>query len=271
MARSSAGGDALAPDRAGRAHLSIVIPAYNEEQRLPATLSAVVEYLNQHRLPGEILVIDDGSRDGSARVAGEVLAGGRGRVLRNPENRGKGFSVRRGILEAGGRWVLMMDADLSTPIEEHAKLATVARDHDLDIVIGSRGLPESQIEVRQNAMRELMGKTFNRLMRPMTGLPLRDTQCGFKLMDRARVRPLVERMIINGFAFDVELLFLAQRFGLSMREVPVVWRNAPDSAVSMFTDPVAMLADVMRIRWRFRRGGYNPDVAPSAGASGGAA
>ena len=145
------------------------------------------------------------------------------------------------------------------------------RDQDLDAAIGSRGLPESRIEVRQHLIRQAMGKGFNRLIRLLTGLPFRDTQCGFKLLHRERCRPLFERMVVDRFAFDVEFLFLCARFGLRVREVPVVWRNAPGTKVSMLADPVNMLYDVARVRWRFRRGLYNPggtagDAAEGRGA-----
>jgi dolichyl-phosphate beta-glucosyltransferase len=190
-------------------------------------------------------------------------------VLRNEENRGKGYSVRRGVLSATGRWVLLTDADLSTPIAEHAKLGDAVREYDLDVAIGSRALPASRIEVRQHPVRELMGKTFNRIIRRMTGLPFHDTQCGFKLLDRGRVRPLFGRMVVDRFAFDVELLFLCARFGLKAREVPVVWRNAPGSKVSLVGDPLNMLWDVARVRWRFRRGLYNPDVPERTSLAGG--
>jgi dolichyl-phosphate beta-glucosyltransferase len=242
----------------GEPHLSIVIPAYNEEQRLDSSLENISTYLAAAGINAEIIVIDDGSTDGTAQLAARALAGHNGRLLSNGENRGKGYAVRRGFLEARGRWVLMCDADLSTPIAEHAKLADAARDHDLDIAFGSRGLPDAVIEVHQNRVRERMGKTFNLLMRTMTGLPFRDTQCGFKLMDRKRVRPIVERLVVQRFAFDVELLFLAVRFGLRVREIPITWRNEPLSRVSMLSDPLNMLYDVARVRWRFRRGSYNP-------------
>ncbi|MCP3982006.1 MAG: glycosyltransferase family 2 protein [bacterium] len=251
-----------------RPHLSVVIPAYNEEARLGPSLARVLDYLDRNRIDGEVLVVDDGSSDGTEHVAHEMLDGGPGRVLVNPENRGKGYSVRQGVLAARGRWVLMSDADLSTPIEEHARLAEVARDRDLDVVIGSRGLPDSKIEVAQNALRQTMGKTFNVVMRIATGLPFSDTQCGFKLMDGERVRPLFERMVVDRFAFDVELLYLCTRFDLSVLEVPVVWRNSPMSRVGLFSDPLNMLYDVLRIRWRFRRGMYNPDSAPTEGGHG---
>lgn len=247
----------------GRAHLSVVIPAYNEHERLGRSLPLIGAYLTGRGIDAEVLVVDDGSTDDTARIAASALSDGRGRVLRHAENRGKGYAVRAGVREASGRWVLLTDADLSTPIEEHAKLAAATRDLDLDVAIGSRGMPDSRIEVRQNRLRESMGKGFNRLVRWITKLPYQDTQCGFKLLDRERTRPLFERMVVDRFAFDVELLFLCERFGLRVREIPVVWRNEPRSTVSLFADPPHMLLDVLRVRWRYRRGLYHPK--PEAG------
>ena len=255
----------MKPEPAGRPFLTVVVPAYNEERRLGASLERIAGWLESRGIDGELVVVDDGSSDGTARVAADQLKGRRGRVLRQPENRGKGAAVRRGVLEAHGRWVLLSDADLSSPIEEYDTLAAAARERDADVAIGSRGLPESKVEVRQNLVRQTMGKTFNLAIRTMTGLPFRDTQCGFKLMDRERVRPLFEKMVVDRFAFDVEFLFLCRKFGLAVVEVPVVWRNAPGSKVSIFRDPLNMLADVARVRWRFRRGRYNPEApAPRA-------
>jgi glycosyltransferase involved in cell wall biosynthesis len=245
----------------GRPFLTVVVPAYNEERRLGASLERIAGWIAARGIDGEIVVVDDGSSDGTARVASEQLKGRRGRVLRQPENRGKGAAVRRGVLEAHGRWVLLSDADLSSPIEEYETLAGAARERDADVAIGSRGLRESKVEVRQNLVRQTMGKTFNLAIRTMTGLPYRDTQCGFKLMDRERVQPLFEKMVVDRFAFDVEFLFLCRKFGLSVVEVPVVWRNAPGSKVSIFRDPLNMLVDVARVRWRFRRGLYNPEAS----------
>ncbi|HEX4824561.1 MAG TPA: dolichyl-phosphate beta-glucosyltransferase [Candidatus Polarisedimenticolaceae bacterium] len=249
-----------------RPFLTVLIPAYNEEARLPATMARIASYLDASGTEAEILVCDDGSKDRTAELAAASLAGRRGRVLKNAENRGKGHAVRTGILEAQGRFVLVTDADLSTPIEEHAKLAAAVRDADLDVAIGSRGLPSSDVQVRQGRVRQTMGRTFNRIIRSTTGLPFLDTQCGFKLMDRERVRPIAEKMVVDGFAFDVELLFLCRRFGLAVKEIPVTWRDAPGSKVSLVGDPVHMLLDVARIRWRFRRGLYNPEAAESAPA-----
>jgi glycosyltransferase involved in cell wall biosynthesis len=246
-------------DRAGRPHITVLIPAFNEERRVESTLARIAAYLDKVGLTGEILVVDDGSSDATFRLAADFLKGRRGRVLRNPENRGKGFSVRRGVAEAAGRWVLLSDADLSAPIEEHAVLAEAVRDLDLDVAIGSRSLSGSRVEIRQNPVRQALGKTFNRIIRVMTGLPYRDTQCGFKLMDRDRVRPLFDKMVVDRFAFDVEFLYLCMRFGIRVREVPVLWRNSPESKVSLFGDPVNMVFDVARVRWRFRKGLYNPE------------
>ncbi len=256
----------VAPEISGRPLLTVVIPAYNEEGRLAKSLERIASYMSERRIVWELLVVDDGSTDATRRVAAEFLRGRRGRLLQNAENRGKGHAVRRGVLEAAGRWVLVTDADLSAPIEEHEKLQSAVREHDLDVAIGSRGLPESRVEIRQRRIRENMGKVFNRIVRLMTGLPFRDTQCGFKLFDRDRCLPLFERMVVDRFAFDVEFLYLCVRFSLKVKEIPVVWRNAPDSTVTLVADPLNMLYDMARVRWRFRRGLYNPSPETGAGA-----
>ena len=255
---------AVAPG-GSRPDLSIVIPAYNEEARLGATLSRIQSWLGGRRLDAEVLVVDDGSRDATSRVARESLASMRGRVVPNPGNRGKGYAVRHGALEATGRLLLISDADLSSPIEEYDTLDAAMRSASLDVAIGSRGLDTSRVEVRQNIVRQLMGKTFNKAIRLMTGLPFHDTQCGFKLMDLERTRPLFERMVVDRFAFDVELLFLCLRHGLRVGEIPVIWRNAPGSKVSLVGDPANMLWDVARIRWRWARGAYRSIRPPAAG------
>jgi dolichyl-phosphate beta-glucosyltransferase len=191
-------------------------------------------------------------------VAREGLRGLRGRLLALPENAGKGRAVRTGVLAAEGRWVLVTDADLSAPLDQYARLQAAARDRDLDVVVGSRAVPGARIEVRQPRVREWLGLGFNLATRAVLRLPLRDTQCGFKLLDRSRTRPLFERLVVDGFAFDAELLFCCVRFGLRVEEVPVVWRDVPGSRVSLPGAPARMLLDLARIRWRFRRGLYNP-------------
>jgi glycosyltransferase involved in cell wall biosynthesis len=242
----------------GEPHLSVVVPAHDEAERLPSTLERIARYLDEHAVAHEILVVDDGSRDDTLEIARRGLRDLPGRVLHRAERSGKGAAVRHGVSEAMGRWVLVTDADLSTPIEEHARLAAAARDRDRDVVIGSRAIPGSRVEIRQHPVREGMGKAFGAVVRAAMGLPFRDTQCGFKLFDRKRTKPLFDRMVIDGFAWDVELLFLCVQFGLDVEEVPVTWRNDPRSAVSPILDPPRMLLDLARIRWRFRRGGYNP-------------
>jgi dolichyl-phosphate beta-glucosyltransferase len=250
-----------------RPYLSVVIPAYNEEARLAHSLPLIARYLTEQSFTAEIVVVDDGSTDGTAALAAQLLRG-RGRVLRVPENRGKGHAVRHGVLHAEGRWVLFTDADLSAPIEEHAKLAAASRDHDLDLAIGSRAVEGSHVE-GSRLLRRVMRRTFNRVIKLLTGLPFNDTQCGFKLLDRERLRPLFERMIVDGFAFDVELLFLCSRFGMRVQEVPIVWRNDPRTKVGVLVDPFRMVLDVARVRWRFRRGGYyGGEEAAGAGAGG---
>ena len=245
-------------------YLSIVIPAYNEAKRLGPTLDVSLKHLDARGIQAEVIVADDGSSDATASVVETVRASDpRVRLVSFPVNRGKGAAVRAGSLAATGSLVLISDADLSTPIEEHAKLAAVIRDRDLDVVIGSRALPGSNVQVPQAWLRQTMGRTFNTIIRTITGLPFRDTQCGFKLMDRDRVMPLFGKMVVNRFAFDVELLFLCARFGLSVADVPVIWRNASGSKVSVLADPLNMISDVFRVRWRFRRGLYNPEPGPS--------
>ena len=267
--------------------VSIVIPAYNEESRLPATLGRIGAYLLASGLDAEILIVDDGSSDGTAQLVEAAATKGamrvgpaspgpggespgserripsaRLRLIRNPGNRGKGYSFRHGVSEARGTWVLFTDADLSTPIEEFEKLYARARDGRLDIVIGSRALPESNITLYQPFYRVWMGRTFNKMVRILAGLPFRDTQCGFKLMARERVRPLVERMVVDRFAFDVELLYLAHRAGLAIAEVPVTWHNSPVSKVGLLWDPANMLRDVWKIRRRDARGEYRRGTEP---------
>ena len=240
----------------GRVHLTVVIPVYREQATIAETVATVARHFDGRGVPHEILVVDDGSPDGTGEAATRALSGIRGKVLRHRENRGKGAAVRTGVLAATGRWVLITDADQSTPIEEHDVLARICRERDLDGAIGSRALDPSRVERPQAWLRRTMGRTFNRIVRAMTGLPFRDTQCGFKLFDRKRVLPLFEQAVVDRFAWDVEILFLGARLGLRIGEAAVTWRNVEGSRVSLIGDPIRMLRDVVRVRWRFRRGGY---------------
>lgn len=232
--------------------LSIVIPAYNEETRLAATLERISECLARHAPPfAEILVVDDGSRDRTAQVAARYPGV---RVLRNPGNRGKGYSVRHGILEARGEWTLFTDADLSTPIEELEKLWAAARE-GAEVAIGSRALDRTLIGVHQPYLRETSGRVFNLFMRLATGLPFHDTQCGFKLFHSPAARKIFARQLLDGFGFDVEVLFIARRLGYRVAEVPVRWNDVAGTKVSLVRGMKAFL-DPLRIRWNQLTGRY---------------
>lgn len=231
------------------ASLSVVIPAYNEEARIGPTIARVREHLAARGGTWELLVVDDGSRDRTIAVALEAAGGDdRVRVLAQPENRGKGAAVRAGMLAASGARVLFSDADLATPIEELAKLEA-RLDAGADVAIASRALPESDIRVRQHPAREMMGRTFNVLVRALMIGGIRDTQCGFKLFTRAAAQDLFGRATVDGFAFDVEILWLA-RGRYRVDEVPVAWRHVEESKVSPGTDAARMFADLVRLRLR---------------------
>jgi dolichyl-phosphate beta-glucosyltransferase len=227
--------------------LSVVIPAYNERGRLPRTLEAIVDYLVRSEWKWEVVVSDDGSKDGSPDMVTSQYP--RVRVIRAPVNRGKGAAVARGMLAARGRWRLFSDADLSTPIEELEGMIKAMEAGRYDIVIASRALPGSVLVVRQPWWREAAGRLFNRLVQPMTGLPFVDTQCGFKLFHARAARFLFARQRSVGWAFDVEILMMAQLFGFSILEYPVRWINSEASKVSLLRAGPRMLRDILKYRW----------------------
>jgi dolichyl-phosphate beta-glucosyltransferase len=244
-----------------RPHLSVIVPAYNEDRRIRESLVRLTAYLASLPGPSEVLVVDDGSVDRTAAIVEEfgrspAAAGVPVRLLRNDRNRGKGYSIKHGVLLAFGELVLVSDADFSTPIAELPRLLGPVESGGRGIAIGSRGLPGSRIERRQPAWRQAMGRCFNRLVRAMTGLPYSDTQCGFKVMRREAVLPLFRAARIERFAYDVEILYLARKAGIGVVEVPVVWRDAAGSKVRALRDALDMLKDVARVLWRDRRGRY---------------
>jgi glycosyltransferase involved in cell wall biosynthesis len=244
--------------------LSIVIPAYNEELRLPATLERLAEYLPTLGLQTEVLIVDDGSRDRTAAVAqnfAEKIS--RLRVLSNGTNRGKGYSVRHGMLEAAGELVLFTDADLSAPIEESDKLVSALK-NGYDMAIGSRALNRSLISTHESLFREFAGIIFNKIVRLVLWLPFVDTQCGFKAFRRQRCRIIFELQRIEGFGFDPELLYLARHYGLRAIEIPVRWGHSPDTKVSMLRDSFKMFIDIFVIRWNALSGKYARSRATSA-------
>ena len=236
--------------------LSIIIPAYNEEARIGPTLERIGEYMLSSGMDYEIIVVDDGSTDDTRSVVSEAARRISGlRLVENRVNRGKGFSVKNGFLNSSGRLMLFSDADLSTPVEELEKFLP-EMERGADIVIGSRSLRESNIIKRQPIYRVLMGKTFNKLVRLLTVGGLVDTQCGFKLFKRDTCEPIFKAQKVERFAFDVELLFLARKKGLTICELPVKWINSPQSKVHPVMDSLRMALDLLRIRLNYLIGKY---------------
>lgn len=235
--------------------LSIIIPAYNEESRLPDTLERIASYIQSCDRETEVLVVDDGSGDGTAAVAEYFqIRVPTLRVLSNDVNRGKGYSVRHGIQEARGRVVLFTDADLSAPIEEAGKLIEALEKND--IAIGSRAMDRTLISVHESRFREFAGIIFNKIVRLILWLPFVDTQCGFKAFRRERCGIIFEQQTIERFGFDPELLYLARHHGLRAIEIPVRWAHSPATKVSMLRDSMQMFLDVFTIRWNSLTGRY---------------
>jgi dolichyl-phosphate beta-glucosyltransferase len=241
---------------AGNFDLSIIIPSYNEEARLPETLRRIAEYLPTLGLRTEVLVVDDGSTDRTAAVAESFRGKLSGlRVLSNGPNRGKGYSVRHGMLESQGDMVLFTDADLSAPIEESSKLLS-ALNNGYDVAIGSRAMDRSLISTHQSIFREFAGIIFNKIVRIVLRLPFVDTQCGFKAFRRERTQIIFEQQRIEGFGFDPELLYLARHHGLRAIEIPVRWGHSSATTVNMVGDSLKMFVDIFTIRWNSMSGRY---------------
>jgi len=230
--------------------LSVVIPSYNEEGRLPPTLARIGEYLAEQDYESEILVVDNASSDRTSEVARQAGA----TVLAEPR-RGKGAAVRTGMLAARGEYILFSDADLSTPIEEVEKLLAELR-AGADVAIASRGLPESNLVKRQPWYRELVGRAGNVLVRMMAVRGIADTQCGFKLFPREIARRVFPAQRLTGAAFDVEVLFIVRHAGWKIAEVPVTWIDSPETRFSRVRDSLDALKDLVRIRWNWLRGRY---------------
>lgn len=239
--------------------LSIIIPAYNEEKRLGRTLTSIRDYFASQSVAMEdieIIVVDDGSSDGTAKVAREYeRLMPELRLIQNAGNRGKGFSVKHGMLEARGKIALFTDADLSSPIEESSKLLAALKAGN-DVAIGSRALDRSLITVHQSHLREIAGMIFNGFVRVLTGLPFHDTQCGFKAFVRERAQIAFEQQRIERFGFDPEILFIAKRHGLRTVEVPVRWAHDAGTKVHVFRDSLLMFGDLVVIRWNALIGRY---------------
>ncbi len=251
--------------------LSIVIPAYNESARIGKTLRELVMYLEQQPGGGEVIVVDDGSKDDTVGVAEGVFAerrarGVEGRVIRVQPNKGKGNAVRAGLLAARNTVAAFFDADLSMPVTETPKLVEPIRSGQYDVVFGSRALDRRLIGTHQPWTREQSGRVFNFVMRRLTGLPFKDTQCGFKAFRMDVCRPVVEGALIDRFGFDVELLFIAHRAGLRMLEYPVRWDDVAGGSVS-FKTGLKGFAELNEVRRNASRGLYDDAIARARAAA----
>ena len=251
--------------------LSIVIPAYNESARIAKTLREVLAYLDEQPGDGEVIVVDDGSKDNTSQVADEVIRAharrrAEGRVIRVEPNRGKGNAVRTGLLAARYSVAAFFDADLSMPITETPKLVEPIRSGQYDVVLGSRALDRKLIGTHQPWTREQSGRVFNRVMRMLTGLPFHDTQCGFKAFRMDVCRAVVEGALIDRFGFDVELLFIAHRAKLRLLEYPVRWNDVAGGSVS-FKTGLQGFGELRQIRANSRRGLYDEAISKAREAA----
>jgi glycosyltransferase involved in cell wall biosynthesis len=233
--------------------LSIVVPAYNEARRIRSTLEKLCHFKELESYSIELMVVDDGSTDQTVETVSEFPGI---RLIRNDRNHGKGFTVRHGVLEARGEFILFTDADLSAPIEEADELLSALQISGADAAVGSRALKRELIGIHQPLFRDMAGRFFNLLVRVFTGLRLHDTQCGFKLFRRGSTRRAFELMRVEGFGFDPELLFLVERTGGRVVEVPVRWNDNPATKVRFLRDSTRMFRDLIAIRWRSVRGKY---------------
>jgi dolichyl-phosphate beta-glucosyltransferase len=242
---------------------SLVIPAYNESSRIRPTLDKTLRHIGEQKWDAEIVVVDDGSRDDTAEIVREYArTHPQVRLVQNPGNRGKGFSVRNGMLHASGDICLFSDADLSSPIAEAEKLfAAIAG--GADVAVGSRWLRAELQTERQPLYRQVFGRIFNLLLRIVLGLHFKDTQCGFKAFRRDAAQRIFPLQKIERWGFDPEILFLARRMGLKTVEIPVTWAHSEGTRLHPFRDGIRMFGDVMQIRWNVVTGVYSRPPVPA--------
>jgi dolichyl-phosphate beta-glucosyltransferase len=233
--------------------LSIVIPMYNEEYRISKTLYKIISYLDKEKYDYEIILVDDGSKDQTLNVI-RKLTNDRIRIISNTKNNGKGYVVRQGIMAAKKEWILFSDADLSTPIEELETIKNYIHSHD--VVIGSRALKDSNILVYQPFYRAWSGKIFNLIVKLLAVRGIQDTQCGFKIFSKDAAQKIFSKQRLNGFGFDVEVLYLARKYGYKIKEVPVTWIDDANTKVGLFKDSIRMFADILAIRLNNLKGKY---------------
>lgn len=235
--------------------LSLVIPTYNESARVTATIEKARRYLDAQPYTSEIIIVDDGSTDDTAGIASRRFPDVR--VVRYEHNRGKGYATREGVNASHGEVCLVYDADASTPIEEIERVWP-EMERGMSVVIGSRALPDSDVEVPQPRHRRIMGRVYNLLLRALGLTKFRDTQCGFKAFDRAVCDRVFPRLVIDGFGADCELLVAAELLGFRIVEIPVRWINSTDTRVRPFRHTLAMIGEVLRVRARAWQGAYRP-------------
>jgi len=252
------------PAATAACYLSIVVPAYNEENRLPATLARMAEYLALRDYSYELLVVDDGSRDTTRQVVLDFARDKKWvRLVQyddekgRPVNRGKGYAVRQGVLAASGRDILFSDADLSTPIEEIEKLLPGIARGEFDVAVASRALPDSQLPVHQPWYREWMGRTFNKFVQTIIGTEISDTQCGFKAFRGEAAKKIFGLAQIDGFGFDTEIIYLANKLKFRIQEIGVIWRHQDESRVNPLLAPLSMMSELIQVRINDMRGMYD--------------
>ncbi|HRI03676.1 MAG TPA: glycosyltransferase family 2 protein [Pyrinomonadaceae bacterium] len=240
--------------------VSIVIPAFNESERIVAPLRTILEFVEAGETAYEVIVVDDGSSDDTSEVARRIFAERPGvatNVIRYEKNRGKGFAVNTGLQAATADIAVFTDADLSTPITEMDKLVDPIKSGEFDVTFGSRALDRSLIGSRQPWIREQGGRVVNRIIRIMSGLDFADTQCGFKAFNMDKFRPLLDVMAIDRFGFDIEFLYVASYHGLRLAEIPVRWNDVAGSKVSPLRDTRRMMGELAQIRRNSRQGVYD--------------
>ena len=242
--------------------ISIIIPAFDEQERLSDTVRQVLAYIKKEKLSAELIIVDDGSGDKTAETGEAATAEYpdiKTKVIRYEKNRGKGYAVKTGLLAADGDIAVFSDADLSTPIEELSKLVKPIQNGEYDVTFGSRALDRSLIGAHQPWRREQGGRVMNLIIKTMSGLPFFDTQCGFKAFNMKKFRPLLEMMTVDRFGFDVEFLFVAAHNNLRLKEIPVRWNNVEGSKVSVFRDTRRMFTELNQIRRNAKRGIYDKE------------
>jgi dolichyl-phosphate beta-glucosyltransferase len=239
--------------------VSIIIPAYNESERLGPPLNLIIDFLSGSEERFEVIIVDDGSSDDTAEIARGIFKSApniASQVIRYEQNRGKGFAVRTGLKAASAKIALFSDADLSTPISEMSKLTDPIRSGEFDVTFGSRALDRSLIGTHQPWRREQGGKVMNLIIRKMSGLPFSDTQCGFKAFNLDKFKPMLDLMQIDRFGFDIEFLFVAAHNGLRLKEIPVRWNDVAGSKVSIVRDTMRMMDELRQVRLNANKGIY---------------